>query len=128
MYDRLADTNERVSVATGGTQANEWNAAPAISADGRYVVFGFRRQQSGGRRYEHTSGDIFLHDRQTGTTSRINHLAGWPQADNASWAPSISADGYIVAYTPAPTIWWPMIPMEPRMSSSTTTQLGWSTA
>ncbi len=39
LRDRLAGATERVSVATGGGQANGDSFTPAISADGRYVAF-----------------------------------------------------------------------------------------
>src|SRR5262249_363073 len=38
--DRLAGTTERVSLASNGTPSNSDCAPPAISPDGRYVVFG----------------------------------------------------------------------------------------
>src|SRR5207253_1163244 len=36
--DRQTNTTERVSIATGGTEANGASLNPAISADGRYVA------------------------------------------------------------------------------------------
>jgi Tol biopolymer transport system component len=67
-----ADVIERVSIATGGTQANDYSYYPSISADGRYVAF-----QSGADDLVpgDTNGgvaDVFVHDRQTGTTERVS--------------------------------------------------------
>jgi len=42
-----------------------------------------------------THTDIFLRDRQTGTTARIN-VVPTIQANQASWGPSISADLYVL--------------------------------
>ena len=39
VYDRQADTIERVSLASDGTQGNGISSYPSISADGRYVAF-----------------------------------------------------------------------------------------
>ena len=39
LYDRQTGITERISVATDGTEANNYSFFPAISADGRYVVF-----------------------------------------------------------------------------------------
>ena len=40
VHDRQTGTTERVSVATGGGQANGGDSyTPAISADGRFVAF-----------------------------------------------------------------------------------------
>jgi len=63
-----------VSVATGGVEAIAGGAArPQISADGRHVVF-----ESGAINLvpDDTNGlvDIFVHDRQTGATTRVNVL------------------------------------------------------
>ena len=39
VHDRLTGETTRVSVASGGTQANSSSDYPSISADGRYVAF-----------------------------------------------------------------------------------------
>src|SRR5688572_20144009 len=70
VHDRQSGTTERVSVATGGAQGNDESEAPSISADGRYVAFeGHASDLVSGD----TNGfwDIFVHDRQTGTTERV---------------------------------------------------------
>ena len=61
----------RVSVASDGTQGNEFSAIPAISADGRFVAF-----QSAASNVvpDDTNGvrDFLVHDRQTGATTRVS--------------------------------------------------------
>src|SRR5262249_47460324 len=39
VHDRLNGTTERVSVATGGGEADQGGAAPMISGNGRFVAF-----------------------------------------------------------------------------------------
>ena len=98
--DRQAGTTSRVSVPTGGGQANGDSDVPAISADGRFVVFisAASNLVSGD-----TNGvaDVFVRDRRAGTTSRVSVAAGGGQANGTSFDPSISADGRFVAYSSA---------------------------
>ena len=95
--DRVAGTTQRVSVATGGAEANDSSGFPKISGDGRFVVFHSAATNLVGG---DTNGavDIFLHDRQTGVTERVNVDAGGAQATGTSQFPAISADGNYVAY------------------------------
>ncbi len=69
VHDRQTDATTRVSVASDGAQGNDNSRFPSISADGRYVAFySFASNLVGGD----TNGvdDIFVHDQQTGTTTR----------------------------------------------------------
>ena len=43
--------------------------------------------------------DIFVHDRQTGRTTRESVGPGGAQAESDSFEPSLSADGRLVAFT-----------------------------
>lgn len=45
--DRISQTTERVSLATGGGESNADSSTPGISADGRYVVFGGHQPGTG---------------------------------------------------------------------------------
>lgn len=71
VHDRLTGTTERVSVDSGGVQGNGECMIPSITADGRYVSF-----SSGADNLVpgDTNGewDIFVHDRQTGTTEQVS--------------------------------------------------------
>ena len=97
--DRQTGTTERVSVASNGTQANGYGAPPlAISADGRFVAFrSFATNLVPGD----TNGldDVFVHDRQTGMTERVNVASDGAQANAGGGSGSISADGRFVAFT-----------------------------
>jgi Tol biopolymer transport system component len=97
VHDRQTGQTTRVSVATGGGQANLASSDPSISADGRYVAFESIASNlvSGDT---NNTGDIFVHDRQTGATTRVSIGPGGTQANRGSLAPSISADGRYVAF------------------------------
>ncbi|MEN6642915.1 MAG: calcium-binding protein, partial [Armatimonadia bacterium] len=82
---------------TGGAQANRHSGNPSISADGRYVAFESCASNlvAGDT---NRSPDVFVHDRTTGTTTRVSVATGGEQANYDSNNPSISADGRYVAF------------------------------
>lgn len=92
-----AGVTTRVSVASVGTQANGDSLYPAISGDGRFSVFcsGAPNLVPGD-----TNGyrDVFVHDRQTGQTTRVSVASDGTQANRDSGSPSISSDGRCVAF------------------------------
>src|SRR5205823_7255077 len=66
-----AGTTERVSVDSAGNEGNGGSGGTAISADGRFVAFSsYATNLVAGD----TNGvaDVFVHDRQTGTTERVS--------------------------------------------------------
>jgi len=87
----------RVSVASGGGEANGDSNSPSISADGSYVAFDSDATDLVG---SDTNGkfDIFVHDLQTGTTTRVSVASGGGEANGHSYSPSISGDGRYVAF------------------------------
>jgi ELWxxDGT repeat protein/predicted outer membrane repeat protein len=93
---------ERVSVAFDGSQANQEDHAPSISADGRYVAFDSEASDlvpgdTNGQR------DVFVYDRQTNLIERVSLASDGSQTNGNSNIPSISADGRYVAFTSAAT-------------------------
>ena len=103
VHNRATGTTVRASVASDGTEANGNSAAPAISADGRYVVY---QSSATNLVAGDTNGqtDVFVFDRQTSATTRVDVPTGGGQATGAaSTAPAISADGTSVAYQSAAT-------------------------
>ncbi|HEX6929235.1 MAG TPA: hypothetical protein VF267_08295, partial [Gammaproteobacteria bacterium] len=91
--DVHAGTVERISVSTGGAQANgmSWIAKHnVVSADGRYVVF----RSSATNLVAGYSRQIYLHDRATGETTVLAPETGSGSNSN----PVISADGRYVAF------------------------------
>lgn len=93
-------TTTRVSIDSAGGEANGLSIWPSISADGRYVAF-----QSNASNLvaddTNEAGDIFVHDLQLGTTTRVNVDSAGGQANggNSGIFPSISADGRYVAFS-----------------------------
>jgi Tol biopolymer transport system component len=99
--DRNTGTTTLVSKSSAGVISNGNSFSPFISADGRYVAF-----QSDGTSL--VSGDIngqpdiFVRDRQTGTTTLVSKSSAGVQADVFSYGPSLSADGrYVVFFSGA---------------------------
>ena len=97
VYDRQADTVERVSVASDGTEGDADSLFASISADGRYVAF---ESSATNLVAGDTNGtkDVFVYDRQTDTVERVSVGFDGTEADGASQDASISADGRFVAF------------------------------
>lgn len=97
IYDRNNSTTERVSISSNNTQANSNSGHPSISADGRYVAF---HSLANNLVANDTNGsfDIFVHDRNNGTTERLSVTSENIQGGADSQHPSISADGRYVAF------------------------------
>jgi hypothetical protein len=76
----------RVSVASDGSQGNDDSGhytSPPISADGRFVAFGSIADNlvSGDTNY---AWDVFVHDRQTGSTERVSVTSDGSQGNSDS--------------------------------------------
>ncbi len=97
VHDRQTGTTERVSVASGGRQGNGFSAGPVLSADGRFVAF---HSTATNLVAGDTNGatDVFVRDRQTGTTERVSVASGGTQGNGSSAGPVLSADGGLVAF------------------------------
>ncbi len=97
VHDRTTRETTRVSVSSAGVQSNGNSFRPAISSDGRFVVFDSDASNlvpgdSNGR------FDIFVHDRTTGDTTRVSVSSAGIQGNSDSLDSAISADGQIVAF------------------------------
>jgi Tol biopolymer transport system component len=98
LRDRQANTTERVSVATNGTQGDiDTYTKPSISADGRFVAFASDATNLVAGDTNATI-DVFVRDRQTSTTVRVSVATNGAQANGPSSAPSISSDGRYVTF------------------------------
>jgi WD40 repeat protein len=87
----------RVSVNSRGVQGNGHSYAYALSADGRYVVFDSHATNLVLHDYNHRE-DVFVHDRVTGVTDRVNVDSNGVEANDDSWGGPISADGRFVTF------------------------------
>src|SRR5262249_38171107 len=90
-------TTERVSVSTGGTQADSDSVNPSISADGRFVVF---ESAATNLVAGDTNGtwDVFVRDRQSGTTERVSVATGGAEGNSESNLPSVSPGRRFVVF------------------------------
>jgi Tol biopolymer transport system component len=97
VYDRQTGATTRVSVGPGGAEG-DWHAhAPEISSDGRYVAF-YSRATNLVASDTNDVEDIFLHDTQTGMTTRVSVASDGSEADDASDTLAISGDGRYIAF------------------------------
>ncbi len=88
----------RVSVDSSNAEANGNNFQPDVSADGRYVVFKSLSNNLLGNNDTNSRDDIFLHDTQTGKTTRVSISTAGVEANGDSSEPVISANGRYVAF------------------------------
>lgn len=103
--DRTTGTVSRVSLRNNGGEGNGLSSHAAISRDGRYVAF---TSSATNLVSSDTNGvsDVYVRDRQAGTTTRVSVRSNGGQADGASEDPSIAlrgSDGYVVAFTSSAT-------------------------
>ena len=99
IFVRNLDTGavEQVDFGLAGVANNGTSSNPSISDDGRYVAF----ESSGSNLVSSdTNGatDVFVRDRQTGTTVRASLNSAGNQLVGASSVPDISGDGKHVAF------------------------------
>jgi Tol biopolymer transport system component len=94
-----SQVTERVSVDSAGAEGNNASTAPSNSSDGRYVAFeSFATNLLGVGNDNNNKPDVFVHDRQTGTTTRVSVGLAGAEGDDSSSDPSISSDGRYVAF------------------------------
>jgi Tol biopolymer transport system component len=95
-HDRQTGTTIRVSVSSGGGQGNGASVTPSASGDGSLVAF---TSNAFNLVAGDTNGfDVFVHDVNTGQTSRVSVINHGGEATQDSANPSISADGRYVAF------------------------------
>lgn len=97
VHDRNTGITSRVSVDSAGNEANGYSYNPAISADGRYVAFNSFASNLVAADLN-TDSDIFVHDRDTGITTRVSVDSAGNEADNNSYGSALSSDGRYVAF------------------------------
>jgi len=98
LRDRTTGVTERVSVDSAGGESDGWTDFVTISGDGQTVAF----DNAGTNLVANDLNqcpDVFVHYRADGRTVRVSTKSTGGQADLRSDAPSISADGSVVAFT-----------------------------
>ena len=97
VHDRQTGHIERVSIADNGSQTNNSSNKPAISGNGRFVVF-VSKASNLVPNDTNNKEDIFVYDRQTEHIERVSIADNGSQANDKSDTPSISGDGRFVAF------------------------------
>ena len=107
--DRQTSTTTLVSLSSAGVQGNDASYAPKLSSDGRYVLF---HSKADNLVAGDTNGvwDIFIRDRNAGSTTRVSHAPGGAEVDGHCLQPSLSADGSVIAWESAATNLSPLDP------------------
>lgn len=95
--DIVTGKTTRISVSSTGVQANIMSQTPAISADGRYVVFetGATNLLPGDT---NAHSEIYMHDMLTGENRRVSLASDGTQPNGWCFDPVISPDGRYVAF------------------------------
>jgi Tol biopolymer transport system component len=84
-------------VGPAGEQADGRSDRPALSADGRYVAFSSSATNLVASD-NNSTGDVFVRDRETGTTERVSIAYNGLETDLPSGSPTLSAGGRWVAF------------------------------
>jgi len=96
--DMETGVTELISVNTAGEHSNGISNSPAISADGRYVVFVSNATNLGGNNLSRPGRDVFVRDRVDCATRLVSVNAQGVAGNGASFAPVISANGAAIAF------------------------------
>jgi Tol biopolymer transport system component len=103
LFDRRTRTLTLETIAVDGSLSSGSSLNPELSEDGRYLVF-----QSSGRNLTGLSdgndcADVFLRDRQAGTTQRVSVGRDGQEANGRSANAVISGDGAVIAFVSGAT-------------------------
>ncbi len=97
VHDLGTGITERVSVASAGTQGDDDALTLSLSSNGSFVAFGsFATNLVAGDTNDVI--DVFVHDRDKGTTARVSIATDGTQANDESFSPAISSSGRFVAF------------------------------
>ncbi len=97
LYERATRTTTLLSRTDDGTASNGFSEFPTLSGDGRIIVY---HSDATNLVANDTNGmrDIFLYNRDTGTTTRLSAAPDGAESNGASARPAISADGRWVTF------------------------------
>jgi Tol biopolymer transport system component len=97
VHDIDIGITERVNESSAGIQGNNDAFTLSLSSNGRFVAFGSLATNL-------VAGDtnavidVFVHDRNTGTTERVSISTAGAQANKESFSPAVSSDGLFIAF------------------------------
>lgn len=101
-WDTTTNTLDRVSVPSGGGEANNDSGYPSLTPDGRYLVFASRATNLDAA--DTNSGfDVYVRDLQNDTVAVVSTSTAGVLGNGWSYEPTISDDGRWVAFRSAAT-------------------------
>lgn len=94
LRDVVNGTTRKVSVSSAGVGGNRDSTSPAISPDGRYVVFASGNSLAAND--SNAVGDVYVFDSLTATTTLVSENINGISGNASSFTPSISNNGLVV--------------------------------
>ena len=102
VHDRTSGSTERLSVATGATEADSGSFGPRLNGDGEVVSFvSFATNLVSND--DNDLVDVFVRDRSASTTERVSVGDGEEEADGGSTGGGLSGDGRFVVFSSGAT-------------------------
>jgi len=98
VVDTITGAIARESISTAGAQSNGSSFRPALSGDGRYVVFESSATNLVAATTAVGTTHIYLRDRTLGTTVLASQSTGGTAGNGSSIQAALSADGLYVAF------------------------------
>lgn len=95
--DLLNQRTRRASAGAYGSDSDGPSYHPAISRDGRHVVFVSEASNLTSAR-NRSPAQVFVRDMETGTIEMVTRTAGGRPGDGPSAWPAVSGDGSVIAY------------------------------
>lgn len=102
LHDRQFMRTEILSMGLNGEPANGVSGVPHLSADARYLVFSSNASNLV-RNDTNEAGDVFVHDRQTGKTTRVSINSSGEEANSSSTVLAMSPDARYVVFASTAT-------------------------
>ncbi len=100
VFDRSDGSTVRISLGADEVEGDGMSADPSMSPDGRYVAF-WSAAANLVPDDTNEKRDIFLHDRENATVTRVSVADDGTQADGDSFSPNVGAGGGLVAFDSA---------------------------
>jgi Concanavalin A-like lectin/glucanases superfamily/Bacterial Ig-like domain (group 3)/MBG domain (YGX type)/IPT/TIG domain/MBG domain/WD40-like Beta Propeller Repeat len=98
LRDRQTNQTTRVSVSSGGDQANGESGYPSVSANGRFVTFASAASNLVEGDENGATWDVFVYDRVSRTLTLVSRNTYDAPSDGDSTVSAISDDGRFVAF------------------------------
>jgi len=95
--DVLEARTTRVSIGPSGSDSDGPSYHPAISLDGRHLVFVSAASNLTSNR-RHSPAQVLVRDMDTGTIEMVSHAPAGRPGNASSSRPAVSGDGSVIAY------------------------------